>query len=755
MTLFGSLKVSTTGLKAQGTKMGAISDNIANVNTVGYKRTDVQFSTLVTERMSATKFNPGGVTARPRQTNDQAGQISGTSVTTDFAVSGRGWFVVTEKATFNPSESSDGLAYTRAGSFRPDEDGYLKNTAGYYLQGWTVNKNGDVTKDGTDADFIIDNPNETNLEPVNINRITNIAEQTENVRIRANVPSEFEPSSGLYLGAAALAADAALGAGVSTIGLAASNAVTGAGGTAAQAAAAQTEAITQARAGNLPSIIGAAVSSAVTTAGGTAAQAAAASAAVITQAEALTAASNTKAGFDTEINAGVTTASVPNGHFNNSFTVYDAQGMAHSVRLDWYRVTQGGANAETNTWAVRLAYDKNSGANAGDEAGVDNSVTDVMTDLVETSDRDANGDGIVDGQEDGLGALYEAEIESDNANATVNTVTTAAFAALPAALRATAPLNSVANMDAAIAAEYGANATPDDAVAWLEENIPSVEEPRFVVWDGNSSTNGSSVLQTDTLFFKFNGDGSLEGTYTDPSFAASSRTVARNGEPADPFKMLSIAVGSVKMDTTSGAVGSSTASSNLVSARSKGSPFDVQGAQSLVFDWDVGTPTAATTSANGVVNANYAGTGLDGITNFDSGEKTPTLEEYFVSQDGLRAGTLSGVILDDEGMLTAIYDNGAQRSIYKIPLAAFTNDNGLINETGNVYLESKESGDMQINAAKQGVNGSTVGSALESSNVDLGDEFTDMIVTQQGFTANTRAITTTDEMLTDINNMVR
>lgn len=879
MSLFGSLKVSTTGLKAQGTKMGAISDNIANVNTVGYKRTDVQFSTLVTERMTTTKFNPGGVTARPRQTNDVQGTIMGSAVTTDFAISGRGWFVVTEDATFNAVESSDGLAYTRAGSFRTDEDGYMVNTAGFYLQGWPVNKNGEVTKDGTDSDYIISDPSSSDLEPVNMNRITNIAEQTENVRIRANLPAEYDPASGIYLGSAAIIANAetlaetiAAGFDETADATETTDAYGGAAGTTpadadSPAGKVYDAVLAAAQAGKTPSEIQEAVEEALsgsftesdiaTVTSGyvlpTTAEISTASQLALTTAETVAQNSNTKAAFDLEINTQTTGTNVTDPAFTNSITIYDAEGMAHSVSYNWYRVTQGGSNAETNTWAVRLAYDSGTGNTSGDEAGVDDSVSKTMTDLNEvdgiggtmdftsivtagtestttivtgddgttyslqqlidagfsstgsgtigeylqavyiasggdiqgtydpttgvdnvsytggtwttapdastaptdnTYGNDTNGDGIVDSTEDGLYAISEAESAAEESTATMASVVTAAYAALPDHMKV-GEFATEADMQAAIEEDYGTSATADDAVSWLEANVRSTEEPRFVVWDGTSSSDGSGVLQTDALFLKFNGDGSLEGVYTQPDYAASSRCVARNDSASDPFKMLSVAIGAVKLDQTSGAMGSSTASSDLVVTRTKGSPFEVQGAQSLVYDWDVGTPTAATTSSTGVVDADYAGTGLDGLTQFDSGEDEPTFETYFVSQDGLRAGTLSGVVIDDEGLLTAIYDNGAERSIYKIPLASFTNDNGLINESGNVYRESKDSGDMQLNAAQQGVNGSTVGSALEQSNVDLGDEFTDMIVTQQGFTANTRAITTTDEMLTDINNMVR
>ena len=197
MTLFAGLKVSTLGLKAQGTKMSAISDNIANVNTVGYKRTEVQFSTLVTERIRETRFTPGGVIARPRQTVDQEGQLLGTGISTDLAVSGRGMFIVSENPVYTTQTSDDGLAYTRAGSFRADQDGFLRNTAGYYLQGWTVNRNGDVTLDGTDPATIVNSPGFNELQPVNVNRFSNIAEQTENFRTRTNLPADAVVQSNL------------------------------------------------------------------------------------------------------------------------------------------------------------------------------------------------------------------------------------------------------------------------------------------------------------------------------------------------------------------------------------------------------------------------------------------------------------------------------------------------------------------------------------------------------------------------------
>lgn len=127
MSIFGALQSGISGLAAQSSAMGAISDNIANVNTIGYKVTNTRFSTLVTKQTTSTLYSPGGVQSRPRQEISAQGLLSSTSVSTDMAISGNGFFVVNQAA--NPGEG-DMWAYTRAGSFGLDDNGYLVNTGG-------------------------------------------------------------------------------------------------------------------------------------------------------------------------------------------------------------------------------------------------------------------------------------------------------------------------------------------------------------------------------------------------------------------------------------------------------------------------------------------------------------------------------------------------------------------------------------------------------------------------------------------------
>ena len=135
MSLFGAMQSGISGMAAQSNAMGAISDNISNVNTVGYKGTSVSFQTLVTKQTSSNFYSPGGVQPVSKQGVDVQGLLSSTSSSTAIAISGSGYFVVNQAA--NPQEG-DAWAYTRAGDFSVDVTGYLKNTGGFYAQGWSL-----------------------------------------------------------------------------------------------------------------------------------------------------------------------------------------------------------------------------------------------------------------------------------------------------------------------------------------------------------------------------------------------------------------------------------------------------------------------------------------------------------------------------------------------------------------------------------------------------------------------------------------
>jgi len=178
MSIFGALYSSVSGLDAQSQALGVISDNISNSSTVGYKTTDEQFSTLVTEAATPTNYTPGGVMANPRQLIDQQGLLQASSSPTSLAITGQGFFVVNTNAN---SQGGSPFLFTRAGNFTPDAQGNLVNTAGYYLQGFPTNAAGDILTN--------DLSSTAGLQTINVDGLNGGAAATQNITIAANLPA--------------------------------------------------------------------------------------------------------------------------------------------------------------------------------------------------------------------------------------------------------------------------------------------------------------------------------------------------------------------------------------------------------------------------------------------------------------------------------------------------------------------------------------------------------------------------------------
>jgi len=192
MSLYGALFSGVTALNAQSQAIGAISDNIANVNTVGYKATATGFETLVTEAVSPTTYTPGGVGARPTQLVDRQGTLQASSSATDVAIAGQGMLVVNTSPT--PSSTVGTYLYTRAGSFTTDANGNLKNTAGYFLQGWPIDAQGNIPSNQSDP---------TVLQTVNVNSVTGTAQPTTTLSLQLNLQSSTTPAAYIAGGMAA------------------------------------------------------------------------------------------------------------------------------------------------------------------------------------------------------------------------------------------------------------------------------------------------------------------------------------------------------------------------------------------------------------------------------------------------------------------------------------------------------------------------------------------------------------------------
>jgi flagellar hook protein FlgE len=162
---------------------------------------------------------------------------------------------------------------------------------------------------------------------------------------------------------------------------------------------------------------------------------------------------------------------------------------------------------------------------------------------------------------------------------------------------------------------------------------------------------------------------------------------------------------------------------------------------------------ANTTLSNVVVNGITLGTvqivhGSGGLTQF--ADTNGTAQVNLVSQDGFPAGSLQSVSISDKGRVVGTYSNGRTLDLAEVTLANFNGPNQLKRLDGGAFSVTDNSG-----PAILGAPGKIVGSSLEGSNVDIADEFTKLIVTQQAYSANTKVVTTSNQMVQDVLNMLR
>ncbi|MBQ7734123.1 MAG: flagellar hook-basal body complex protein, partial [Synergistaceae bacterium] len=145
-----------------------------------------------------------------------------------------------------------------------------------------------------------------------------------------------------------------------------------------------------------------------------------------------------------------------------------------------------------------------------------------------------------------------------------------------------------------------------------------------------------------------------------------------------------------------------------------------------------------------------AGDVLMGVTQFES--ETTTKAVY---QDGYPMGVLENYSIGQDGTITGAYSNGKNIPLYRVAIATFANEQGLDKVGDTMFRETVNSGYANIDPAQVNGKGTIVAQTLEMSNVDLTEEFTHLIISQRGFQANTRVITTSDQILEEVVNLKR
>lgn len=188
MTISSSLNAGVAGLATNASRLATISDNIANSSTIGYKRVQTDFQSVVNSTTGGS-YSAGGVRATTERLVSESGSLISTSNPTDLAVRGAGFLPVASEAQVMAANGDPQMRLTSTGSFRPDADGYLKTSSGMVLMGWPANP------DGTIPVF----PRDTaqGLTPVQINGNQLTGSPTTQMVLGVNLPAdETEAGSG-------------------------------------------------------------------------------------------------------------------------------------------------------------------------------------------------------------------------------------------------------------------------------------------------------------------------------------------------------------------------------------------------------------------------------------------------------------------------------------------------------------------------------------------------------------------------------
>lgn len=178
MSLFGSLFTGVSALSAQSQSTSIISNNIANVNTIGFKRSEATFESLVTSESRASRYSPGTVAVNRLQRVDQQGPLQQSISTTDVAISGNGFFAV---KTNGDDSSLDEFLYTRNGQFSEDAEGFLRNSAGFYLYGWPLDSEG--ARPSAEGDL-------SSLVPVDVAFLGGLTRETTSAELAINLDAD-------------------------------------------------------------------------------------------------------------------------------------------------------------------------------------------------------------------------------------------------------------------------------------------------------------------------------------------------------------------------------------------------------------------------------------------------------------------------------------------------------------------------------------------------------------------------------------
>ena len=267
----------------------------------------------------------------------------------------------------------------------------------------------------------------------------------------------------------------------------------------------------------------------------------------------------------------------------------------------------------------------------------------------------------------------------------------------------------------------------------ITANIDSSATTPALAWDPQDPANTANFSTTMSIYDSLGNAHTADVYFRKTADNAWDYHVLVPGADLNPPVVGNSEVGSGALTfTTNGALNTATVTTAVSASFGGGATA----AQAITLDF--GTSIAA------------GGTGLDGTTQF-AGPSNVSAQK----QDGYASGDFSGVSVDGQGVVTGLYTNGEKIAMSQLGIAKFRSNDGLGRAGQNLWISTRESGTAAMGTAGSGGRGATTGGALEGSNVDLASEFVSMIQHQRSFSANSKTITTADEMLQELINLKR
>ncbi|QQO22976.1 flagellar hook-basal body complex protein [Bradyrhizobium diazoefficiens] len=754
MGIFDAMNTSVGGLQAQSYALQNISGNIANSSTTGYKGIGTSFVDLIPDSSVPSKQVAGGVTANAKATITTQGTISGSTVATNMAITGDGFFSI-QKATGivdNVPVFSGVTYYTRRGDFQLNANGNLVNGAGYYLMGTTVdpktgNPQGNVATvlkfqnnfipaqattsiqyaanlptqpntaasstaaSGTLLAFGGLNPSDFSANPLPVGTppapYTNAT--VSGAAATGNIRSAYSSTTGT--GTVALQNNSSAVASTTTsldntagTHLASSiltalsgqtltingNLITFNNGTAGATTTGSSPSTTTIGLGTSTTATVADILSAIQTAGGAGVSASLSASGNIVISSGTT--------VDVAVNSGQAATALGISSVTRGGNVLSSPAITGATVLSG-SATAGGAEVLTSGFSAgdTITVDgqtllfKASGASGNNEINVTDNVTTLLGKIDALSG--ASGSSVSAG---GVITLNTGTVS----NLSVSSSNSAAFAALGFTSTITK------NRDGGGTAGTG-GVTGNDIATFTKESIsggavtaynaagtPVNLQLRWAKTD--SATLGAGHSDTWNLFYQ-----------TDPNATGSTVGWVNTGQ-AFTFA----ADGSLTSPSGSGI----TINNVSVSGQSLGS---------VAFNISSG-----------------------GLTQYASTSGAVTINT--ITQNGYAAGQLRSVAVNNNGLVVGTFSNGQNLDLAQVSLSHFNGTNYLKAMDGGAYAATEQSG-----PAIDGASGTISGSSLEGSNTDIADEFTKLIVTQQAYSANTKVITTANSMVQDLLNVLR